>query len=172
MDATREVTVGEPLAVPEIESRTASLVVAGSRGPGAFGSLLLGSPPCILPHTAVARCWWYVAGRTRAVPYCCRADGSPAVEPAVDLAFAEASLRGADLVALHVWNTWSGQPHEGPDDPLNVVVDVERLRAEAQRLLDETSSPWQQRCPRGAVERRPVRSRVRSALPRPAATRS
>ena len=35
--STREDTVGEPLMVLEIESRTASLVVVGSRGGGGFG---------------------------------------------------------------------------------------------------------------------------------------
>ncbi|GHE13430.1 universal stress protein [Streptomyces alanosinicus] len=33
--------------------------------------------------------------------------GSPADEAAVEFAFAKASLRGAALVALRVWNAWS-----------------------------------------------------------------
>lgn len=69
-----------------------------------------------------------------------------------------------DLVALHVWNTWSERAYEGPGDPLNVVVDIERLREEEQRLLDDTLSPWQERHPGVTVQRRLVRSRVRPAL--------
>ncbi|TPQ15732.1 universal stress protein [Streptomyces sporangiiformans] len=164
VETTREVTVGEPLMVLEIESRTASLVVVGSRGLGAFGSLLLGSTAVHL--AAHGRCpVLVVRGRPDpSGPVLLAVDGAPAGEGAVEFAFAEASLRGVDLVALHVWNTWSERAYEGTGDPLNVVVDIERLRDEEQRSLDESLAPWQERHPRIAVERRLVRSRVRPAL--------
>ncbi|MGX4691510.1 universal stress protein [Streptomyces sp. JNUCC 63] len=164
VEITREVTVGEPLMVLEIESRTASLAVVGSRGLGAFGSLLLGSTAVHL--AAHGRCpVLVVRGRPDPTgPVLLAVDGSPAGEAAVEFAFAEASLRGADLVALHVWNTWSEGAYEAPGDPLNMVVDIERLREEEQRLLDETVAPWQARYPGVTVERRLVRSRVRPAL--------
>ncbi|MGQ5637892.1 MULTISPECIES: universal stress protein [unclassified Streptomyces] len=165
VDITREVTVGEPLMVLEIESRTASLVVVGSRGLGAFGSLLLGSTAVHL--AAHGRCPVLVARDRRKPtgPVLLAVDGSPAGERAVEFAFAEASMRGADLLALHVWNTWNERAYEGPGDPLNmVVVDIDRLREEEQRLLDDTLSPWQTRYPQVTVERRLVRSRIRPAL--------
>ncbi|WP_200840129.1 universal stress protein [Streptomyces sp. SLBN-115] len=161
----REVAVGEPLMVLEIESRTASLVVVGSRGLNAFGSLLLGSTAVHL--AAHGRCTVLVVrGRPDpSGPVLLAVDGSPAGEAAVGFAFAEASLRGADLVALHVWNIRSERAHGVPGDPLNAVVDVERLRQEEeQRLLDEALAPWQESHPRLAVERRLMRSRVRPAL--------
>ncbi|WTB42864.1 universal stress protein [Streptomyces sp. NBC_00827] len=164
VDVTRAVNVGEPLMVLEIESRTASLVVVGSRGLGAFGSLLLGSTALHL--TAHGRCpVLVVRGRPDpSGPVLLAVDGSPAGEAAVEFAFAEALLRGVDLLALHVWNTRSERAYEGPGDPLNAVVDIERLRQEEQRLLDETVAPWQERHPRLVVERRLVRSRVRPSL--------
>lgn len=72
VSVVREVAVGEPLMVLEIESRTASLVVVGSRGLSAFGSLLLGSTAVHL--AAHGRCPVLVVrgGPTRAVPYCWR----------------------------------------------------------------------------------------------------
>ncbi|MFJ9927263.1 universal stress protein [Streptomyces misionensis] len=163
-DIHREVTVGEPVVVLEIESRTASLVVVGSRGLGGFGGLLLGSTAVHL--AAYGRCpVLVVRGRPDpAGPVLLAVDGSPAGERAVEFAFAEASVRGADLLALHVWNAWSERVPEGPDDQLRIVVDVDRLREEEQRLLDETLSPWRTRYPGVAVEQRLVRSRIRPAL--------
>ncbi|MCG0062041.1 universal stress protein [Streptomyces tricolor] len=164
VEITRDVTVGEPLTVLEIESRTASLVVVGSRGRGAFASLLLGSTAVHL--AGYSRCpVLVVRGRPDpGGPVLLAADGSPAGEPAVAFAFTEASLRGTGLVALHVWNTWTERSAEGPVDPLNVVTDAEHLREKAQRLLDDTLSPWQRRFPHVGVEKRLVRSRVRPAL--------
>ncbi|MFF5313286.1 universal stress protein [Streptomyces massasporeus] len=164
VETTRDVTVGEPLMVLEIESRTASLVVVGSRGLGAFGSLLLGSTAVHL--AAHGRCpLLVVRGRPDpSGPVLLAVDGSGAGEEAVEFAFAEAALRGVDLVALHVWNARSERAYEGPGDPLNVTVDIERLREEEQRSLDETLSPWQERRPQVTVRRRLVRSRVRPAL--------
>ncbi|MEU1299413.1 universal stress protein [Streptomyces shenzhenensis] len=164
VDIAREVTVGEPLMVLEIESRTASLVVVGSRGLGAFGSLLLGSTAVHL--AAHAHCpVLVVRGRPNPTgPVLLAVDGSPAGERAVEFAFAEASMRGAGLLALHVWNTWNERADEGPAEPVNLVVGIERLREEEQRLLDETLSPHLTHYPRIPVERRLVRSRIRPAL--------
>ncbi|WP_406369468.1 universal stress protein [Streptomyces sp. NBC_00647] len=164
VSVVREVAVGEPLMVLEIESRTASLVVVGSRGLSAFGSLLLGSTAVHL--AAHGRCpVLVVRGRPDpSGPVLLAVDGSPAGEGAVEFAFAEASLRGVDLVALHVWNARSERAHEGPGDPLNAVADIEGLRQDEQRLLDGIVTPWQERHPRLAVERRLMRSGVRPAL--------
>ncbi|KOV53582.1 universal stress protein UspA [Streptomyces sp. AS58] len=164
LDVTREVTVGEPLMVLEIESRTASLVVVGSRGLGAFGSLLLGSTAVHLAAHGHCPVLVVRGSPNPTAPVLLAVDGSPAGEKAVEFAFAEAAARDEGLLALHVWNTWSERAYEGPGDPLNVVVDIERLRAEEQQLLDETLSPWQSRYPQVAVERRLVRSRIRTAL--------
>ncbi|WP_432157587.1 MULTISPECIES: universal stress protein [unclassified Streptomyces] len=164
LEIDREVTVGEPVMVLELESRTASLVVVGSRGRGAFGSLLLGSTAVHLSahgHSPVL----VVRGRPEpAGPVLLAVDGSPAGEAAVGFAFAEAAMRGVDLLALHVWNTRTERAYEGPGDPLNVVVDIDRLQQEEQRLLDDTIARWQSRRPEVRVERRLVRSRVRHAL--------
>ncbi|MGV9406837.1 universal stress protein [Streptomyces sp. NPDC003667] len=159
----REVAVGEPLMVLEIESHTASLVVVGSRGLGGFGGLLLGSTGVHL--AAHGRCpVLVVRGRPDPDgPVLLAFDGSPAGGAAVAFAFAEASLRGTDLVALRAWNTWS----EGPDElthPLDLVVDVDRVQALEERALEKGLRPWQERHPDVSVERRVEFSRVRPAL--------
>ncbi|MFI1168692.1 universal stress protein [Streptomyces sp. NPDC020801] len=164
VEITREVTVGEPLPVLESESRTASLAVVGSRGLGTFGSLLLG--PTAVHLAAHARCpVLVVRGSPKpGDPVLLAVDGSPAGERAIEFAFDEASLRGADLRAVHVWNTWSERSWEGTGDSLNAVVDVERHREAEQRLLDDALSPWQARHPQVAVERCLLRSRIRQGL--------
>ncbi|MEV6109148.1 universal stress protein [Streptomyces sp. NPDC051940] len=161
----REVTVGEPLTVLEIESRTAALAVVGSRGRGAFKSLLLGSTAVHL--AAHAGCpVMVIRGRADPQgPVVLAVDGASAADAAAELAFAEARMRGAELVAVHVWNTWSEQPYTGPGDPLTaVVVNVEELQELEQGLLDRAIEPWQARYPDVTVERRLVRSRTRTAL--------
>ncbi|MFJ4691066.1 universal stress protein [Streptomyces sp. NPDC088766] len=165
IEITRSVVPGQALEVLEIESRSASLAVVGSRGLGGFTGLLLGSTAVQL--AAHGRCpLMVVRGRPDpAGPVVLAVDGSPAGEAAAWFAFAEAALREAPLVALHVWNTWSERAYEGPGDPLNAVVsDVDRLSTEERRLLDGTVAPRQQAFPQVEVERRLVRSRIRPAL--------
>ncbi|WP_250404147.1 universal stress protein [Streptomyces cellostaticus] len=160
---TREVAVGEPLMVLEIESHTASLVVVGSRGLGGFGGLLLGSTGVHLAAHGHCPVLVVRGGADPDGPVLLASDGSPAGGAAVGLAFAEASLHGADLLALRVWNTWNADTGE-PAHPLDVVVDAERLQAQEERALEESLRPWRERHPQVAVERRVVRSRVRPAL--------
>ncbi|MBO8185227.1 universal stress protein [Streptomyces spirodelae] len=165
IEITRSVVAGEALDVLEIESRSAALAVVGSRGLSGFAGLLLGSTAVHL--AAHGRCpLMVVRGRPDpAGPVVVAVDGSKAGQAAVRFAFAEAALREAPLVALHVWNSWSEGAYEGPGDPLtSVVADADRLREAEQRLLDETVARLREDFPRIAVERRLVRSRIRPAL--------
>ncbi|WUU80966.1 universal stress protein [Streptomyces cellulosae] len=162
---TRSAVAGEAVQVLELASRSASLAVVGSRGLNGFSGLLLGSTAVHL--AAHGHCpLMVVRGRPDpAGPVVLAVDGSEAGAAAVEIAFTEAALHKAPLVAVHVWNTWSEHAYEGPGDPLNAMVaDVDRLREAEQHLLDETVTAWQEKFPQVAVERRLVRSRVRPAL--------
>ncbi|MCZ4508200.1 MULTISPECIES: universal stress protein [Streptomyces] len=164
VEVSREVVLGEPLMVLEIESRSASLLVAGSRGLGRFSGLLLGSTAVHL--AAHGRCpVMVVRGRTDPKgPVLLAVDGSPAAEPAIEFAFAEASMRGADLLALHAWNTRTERAYDGPGDPPFVTYDEDRLRDEEERLLAEALSGRRSKYPDVAVHRSLVRARTRPAL--------
>ncbi|MFE8991414.1 universal stress protein [Streptomyces collinus] len=161
---SRDVTVGEPLVVLEIASRTASLVVVGSRGLGAFSSLLLGSTSGHL--AAHGRCpVLVVRGRqNRSGPVLLAVDDSPASEEAVRFAFTEASLRGADLAALHVCRTGSADVYDGPADPPFVTYDETHLREHAERVLDAALAGPRASHPDVPVVRKPVAGRVRHTL--------
>ncbi|CAL9337709.1 universal stress protein [Streptomyces sp. enrichment culture] len=165
LEISRSVVAGDPRQVLEIESRSAALVVLGTAAVSGSGGLPLGSTAA---HLAVhGHCPLLVArGRVAASgPVLVAVDGSPAGEAAVAFAFAEAALREAPLVALHVWNSWSEHAYEGAGDPLTAVVsDVEHVRAAEQRLLHETVARWQEFFPHVAAERRVMRSRIRTAL--------
>jgi nucleotide-binding universal stress UspA family protein len=147
-----------------IESRSASLAVVGSRGLNSFSSLLLGSTAVHL--AAHGHCpLLVVRGRSSpAGPVLLAVDGSEAGEAAVAFAFAEASLRRAPLVAMHVWNTRSERALDDPLDPMRVVVDVGRLEEAQRQLLEETLAPHRAAHPDVEVEARLVRARIRSAL--------
>ncbi len=164
IELMREVVVGEPVTVLEIESRTASLVVVGSRGESRFGRLLLGSTAGHLAAHAACPVL-VVRGRPRpGSPVLLAVDGSPAARGAVEFAFTEASLHGTDLIALHIWNTRTERAYEGAADPPFVTYDEDRLRDEEQRVLAEALGGLRERYPDVTVHRRLVRGRIRSTL--------
>ncbi|ELS50559.1 putative UspA domain-containing protein [Streptomyces viridochromogenes Tue57] len=91
-------------------------------------------------------------------------DGSPAAHGAVEFAFAQASLHGTDLVALHAWSTHTERAYDGPGDPPFVTYDEDRLRDEEQRVLAEALGGLGERYPDVTVHRRLVRGRIRHTL--------
>ncbi|MEI5525555.1 universal stress protein [Streptomyces brasiliscabiei] len=164
VDISHVVLAGEPLTVLEAQSRGAELVVVGSRGMGGFVGLLVGSTAVRL--AAHARCPVLVVHEQRQHegPIVLGVDGSAAGERAVDLAFAEASLRRAPLVALHAWTTWNAA-RTAPQDPSTPYANPPgALAAEEERLLAEALAGHRERYPGVEVERRVVHGRTREAL--------
>ncbi|MFF1319494.1 universal stress protein [Streptomyces chartreusis] len=164
IEVVREVVVGEPVTVLQIESCTASLVVVGSRGLSRFGALLLGSTAGHLAAHAACPVL-VVRGRPNpAGPVLLAVDGSPAAHGAVEFAFAQASLHGKDLIALHAWPTRSERTYDAPSDPPFVTYDEDRLRDEEQRVLAEALGGLGEKFPDVTVHRRLVRGRIRHSL--------
>ncbi|MFD3625560.1 universal stress protein [Streptomyces sp. NPDC058698] len=165
LEVNRTVASGDTLTVLRSEARHAVLTVVGERGHSAFGALLLGSTALQLAAHGHGPLM-VVRGRDDPQgPVLLAVDGSPAGDAAASFAFAEAALRGASLVAMHVWNTWSEPtPYEAPADPLSVVVDLDQLVERHRRVLEEAVAPGRAAHPGVAVELRLERARVRHAL--------
>ena len=130
-------------------SRDAWMVVTGTQGLGALGRLLLGSVAMGLAHHA--HCPVAVvrqepdATPDPGAPVLLGIDGSPASEAATALAFDEASRRGVELVALHVWSDVGVFPALG--------MDWREREGEGHEILGERLAGWQGRYPDVAVQR-------------------
>lgn len=162
--ADHAVVAGEAVTALEAESRTAQLMVVGHRGSGGFAGLRLGSTSVHL--AAHSHCPVMVV-RDRPVkdgPVLVAVDGPRHSRGAIAFAFQEASLRGADLVALHVWGTWSDHGDTRPVDVVDLIGDVETLQAHEEQLLDEALSGHRGEHPEVPVRARVVRGRTRPTL--------
>lgn len=133
-------------------SGSADLIVIGSRGLGPVGGAVLGSVSRGLLHHA--RCPVVVAkdgvGRDtdRDLPVLLGIDGSPSSEAAIGFAFAEASRRGVDLVALHAWSDVALFSFLG--------MDWHKLEDQGHEILGERLAGWQEQYPDVTVHRRIV----------------
>ncbi|MFC9112861.1 MULTISPECIES: universal stress protein [Streptomyces] len=165
LEVVRTVVSGEALTVLRAEARHAVLTVLGRRGRSAFRDLLLGSTSLQMATHAHGPVM-VVRGRPEPQgPVLLAVDGSPAGNAAASFAFTEAERRGAPLMAMHVWNTWTEPtPYESPADPLSVVVDLSQLERRHRQLLEEAVRPWMDAHPEVLVQPRLERARVRPAL--------
>ncbi|GGT01845.1 universal stress protein [Streptomyces chromofuscus] len=142
LKVTSSLRSGRPAAVLLAEGEHAHTVVLGAKGMGGFGSLLLGSvatqvvghavcPVVIVNHVATAYDRIVVG-----------VDGSAHSEAALAYAFEQASLRGAELQAVHSWS------HPGPHAVVSAAQDA--LAKEQLQALEEWLAPLRERYP--AVE--------------------
>ncbi|MFB1296597.1 universal stress protein [Mycobacterium sp. pW049] len=146
---TEKVLSGQPVPTLADVSRTADLIVVGSRGLGKWERRLLGSVSTGLvqhAHCPVA----VIHDEDPLIPHPSEApvvvgvDGSPASEHATAIAFDEASRRGVGLIAVH---TWSDAGYELPD------AGWTEIQPEEDMLLAERLAGWQERYPDVAVKR-------------------
>ena len=86
-------------------------------------------------------------------------DGTPANQTAIGFAFAEASLRGVPLHAVHVW---AGPIITGPSDI--IFDDFTAERAEHTQLLTDAVARWRQQFPTVTVSHSVASGRPAHAL--------
>jgi nucleotide-binding universal stress UspA family protein len=131
-------------------SKQADMIVVGCRGLSAIGRRLLGSVSWgLVKHSscpvAIIHDEDPLMPTPAVAPVVVGIDGSPASEFATAIAFAEASRRGVELVAVHAWSDF------GVDEIPGVEwSDVQRLAEEA---LAERLAGWQEHYPDVAVRR-------------------
>ena len=126
------------------------MVVVGCRGRTGQHRRLLGSVSSGLIHhahcpVAVIHDEAPSSLQSAQLPVLVGIDGSRASELATAIAFDEASWRGVDLVALHVWG----------DADMSTVFGIDKLAVQsaADKTLAESLAGWQERYPEVTVHR-------------------
>ncbi len=139
-----DLRAGLPAEVLVAESRTAQLLVLGSRGLGGFRAMVVGSVPVAL--SAHAHCPVVVmhsstrdSAEPSGGPVVVGVDGSELSDAALTFAFEWAAAHGVPLLAVHTWldvnmaDAWTTLP---------ATVDWDEVQAEEEKRLDERLSPW------------------------------
>ena len=145
-----ELLYGGPVPTLVGLSKDAQMVVAGCRGRSALRRGLLGSVSTGLIHhahcpVAVIHDEGPSSLQSAQLPVLVGIDGSRASELAAAIAFDEASWRGVDLVALHVWS----------DADMSSAFGAEwsDLESAAEKILAESLAGWRERYPDVNVHR-------------------
>ncbi|WP_067893810.1 universal stress protein [Nocardia vaccinii] len=161
VEVDEDVTLESIIPALIARSRTARILVVGSRGRGAFQRALLGSVSSAMVHHA--HCPVAVIGSTAEtdpvaarMPVLVGVDGSANNVPAVAVAFEEAALRGVDLVALRCWSDASGGA--------SVRVDWDQVQEKEFAVLAENLAVHRDRYPEVVVRSIVAREQPARAL--------
>lgn len=146
-------------AIPSLveESSVAGLMVVGSRGLGGFRGMLVGSTAVALASRGRCPVAVIRGSGGRSGPVVVGVDGSATSDAAVELAFEEASVRGAELVAVHTWL------EQGSDAARTAAVESaiggDAASTRGMRALAERLAGWAEKYPDVTVVRRVVSGR-------------
>jgi nucleotide-binding universal stress UspA family protein len=159
LDMVTKVVAGSGGKALVDESRSASLIVVGSRGQGGFAGVLLGS---VAAQVAIYAHCPVIVVRQRPGATGVRGtgavvvgiDGSARSADALSFAFDEAEGRGVALIAVHVWSipemsarsvgtVWSPSP----------ATAGAQLQDAAEGVLAEALAGWQEKYPQVPVKR-------------------
>ena len=154
------------------DAENLAMIILGTRGLSALAGVLVGCTSVAIAANAACP---VVIVRGSAPdhepldtgPVVVGIDGTPVSESAIALAFAEASARGADLVAVHAW---AESAFELALAGNNAPLDLQVLRQEAAETLAERLAGWQEKYPDVHVVRDVVHDRPGRALRRLAPT--
>ena len=156
IEITSEILAGPARPALIEASKSARMVVVGSRGLGQVTAALAGSVAVAL--TAHAHCPVVVlrepsAGATDIGEVVVGVDGTDNSRPALAAGFEEASLRGVGLVAMHTWSPFTLSTVF--DDQLDLPWD--EVEVAEQAVLAESLAGWAERYPQTPVTRSVVR---------------
>ncbi len=143
---TTRVGYERPPVVLRAESADALLTVVGSGGESRFSGALLGSVTLAMASTGPAPVAVVHHGDRVAAtgPVVLGVDGTATGEDAVAFAFHEASIRGTELLAVHVWNDLVVPGSHRLQNPL---VDPERIQQQEREVLAERIAGWAEKYP-------------------------
>lgn len=146
-----QLVVGSTVPMLVEASRDAARLVVGSRGHGLLRRSLLGSVssslvrhahcPVVVVHEADPDS----DPHSDTAPVVVGIDGSPVSEAATELAFAEASLRGVELVAVYAWHDSGMLDFPG--------IDLAAMASDGELALAERLAGWRERYPDVTVRR-------------------
>jgi nucleotide-binding universal stress UspA family protein len=157
-----EVQAGHPVQVLIARSEKAGLVVLGASGAGGLAGALAGSTAIALAAhgrcpVAVVRGPFAGEPPLEEGPVVLGVDGSPAGDAAVAIAFEEASLRGAQLLAVHAWTGFESDSRYNA--ARRFADDWTSIHASEREVLAERLAGWQEKYPDVEVRRLVVRRR-------------
>lgn len=163
LDVSTRVVYAHPVDALRAESEHAVLTVVGSGDNNRFYGVLLGSVALAAVSTNPAPVAVVHRGQTPRTtgPVVVGVDGSPTSDAAVAFAFQAASVRGADLVAVHVWDDVIVP---GTHKLQNVLVDPARIEQEERALLAQRIAGWADKYPDVSVHQTLVEGRAVTAL--------